>query len=336
MKSRERVLRALEFDHPDRVPRDLWTLPWAEIHHPKELAAIREDFPVDIINSPVTYSNPPKTEGDPHLKGTFVDEWGCEFLNLQDGVIGEVKRPIVEDWQSAMDKVKFPLGWLKFDRDEVDRFCREEDRFVIAHCCPRAFERLQFLRGSENFYMDLADPPAAMEAFIQKLHGFYCDLLSEWAKTDVDALMIMDDWGSQSSLLINPKTWRKFFKPLYRDYIRIAHEAGKKIFMHSDGFIVDIIEDLVELGLDALNSQVFCMGFDRLSPFKGNLTFWGEMDRQHLLPNGTKEEIRSGVREFHHHLYSSGGVIAQCEFGLAANPENIREMYLTWDELTRS
>ena len=98
----------------------------------------------------------------------------------------------------------------------------------------------------------------------------------------------MDDWGSQKSLLINPKQWRKIFKPLYKEYIDLAHQAGKKIFMHSDGYIFDIYGDLIELGLDAINSQLFIMDIEEIGKhFGGQITFWGEIDRQHLLPHGT-------------------------------------------------
>ncbi len=115
--------------------------------------------------------------------------------------------------------------------------------------------------------MDLTDPPRQMLAFMAALHAFYCDLLETWARTDVDALRIMDDWGSQRSLLISPAMWRTYFKPLYRDYVQIAHAAGKKFFMHSDGHILAIYPDLVEIGVDALNSQIFCMGVEQLAPF---------------------------------------------------------------------
>jgi len=58
--------------------------------------------------------------------------------------------------------------------------------------------------------------------------------------------------------------------------------AGKKIFMHSDGHTLDIYPDMVELELDAFNSQIFCMGVQELAPFAGKITFWGEIDRQHV------------------------------------------------------
>ena len=204
--------------------------------------------------------------------------------NIFEGIIGEVRTPLVqdEDWEDV-SQIHIPKEWLTFDREEVNRFCENTDCFVLSTCCPRPFEQLQFIRKTENLYMDLLDIPEGMKKFMDKMHAFYCELLEEWAKTKVDALTFMDDWGSQRSLLINPAIWREIFKPMYRDYIEIAKRHGKKIFMHSDGFILDILPDLAEMGLDAVNSQIFCMGLDALEPLAGKITFWGEIDRQHLL-----------------------------------------------------
>ena len=75
----------------------------------------------------------------------------------------------------------------------------------------------------------------------------------------------MDDWGTQHSLMVSPDVFYKHFKPMYREYCEIAKHYGKYVFMHSDGYITDIIDDLIEVGIDALNSQVFCMDIDELS-----------------------------------------------------------------------
>ena len=154
-----------------------------------------------------------------------------------------------------------------------------------------------------------------------------------WAQTDVDALNFMDDWGSQRALLISPKQWRAIFKPLYREYVEIAHRHGKKAFMHSDGYIADVIPDLIEIGLDTLNSQVFCMGVEQLGErFAGQITFWGEVDRQHLLGEATIPEVVEAVRRAKAALWRGGGAIAQCEFGPGGRPENVWAVYETWEE----
>ena len=69
--------------------------------------------------------------------------------------------------------------------------------------------------------------------------------------------------------------------------------------------------------------------------FKGRITFWGEIDRQHLLVHGTRQDIEDAVRTVRGSLYADGGVIAQCEFGLEADPENMMAVFETWDRLDR-
>ena len=87
--------------------------------------------------------------------------------------------------------------------------------------------------------------------------------------------------------------WRELFKPLYRDYCRLIRGAGKKVFFHSDGQIAAIYEDLIEVGADAVNSQLFVMDIEELGRrFKGRFTFNGEIDRQWVLPRGTVEDVR--------------------------------------------
>lgn len=331
---REIVHQTLDFAGPPRAARDLWVLPIAAEKFPAELAALEREFPADFTAIPGHERATAPTRGAPHAIGEFTDEWGCTFVNIQRGVIGEVKDPLVRDWAADRARIHVPREWLTLERDAVNRDCAATDRFAFAMACPRPFEQLQFLRGSENLYLDLADPPPALLAFMRELHAFYCEVLEAWARTDVDALRFMDDWGSQRALLIAPRLWRELFKPMYLDYVQIAHSHGKKLFMHSDGHIAAIYPDLVEIGMDAVNSQLFCMGAATLAPHAGHITFWGEIDRQHLLPHGTPAEIDRAVRDVHHHLWRDGGCIAQCEFGAAARPENVREVFAAWHELT--
>ena len=333
--SRQLVLDTLNFKNTDgRVPRQIWTLPWAEFTYPEMMQKIREDFIWDFDGPQTTYEALPKTQGNPYEVGTYVDEWGCIFTNIHRGIIGEVKEPIVkdDDWEDT-DHVHIPEEFLTFDIDQVNASYHASDKFMMAGCCPRPFEQLQFIRGTVNLYMDLMDPPKKMLEFMEKMHDFYCRLLTKWAQTDVDALNMMDDWGSQQALLINPALWDKYFRPMYRDYIDIAHKYGKKMFMHSDGYTLDIIPRLIDLGLDAMNSQIFCMGVDKLKQFKGKITFWGEIDRQHLIPEGTPEQIENAVRRVYENLWDDGGCIAQCEFGPGANPDNVYRIFKTWESI---
>ncbi len=332
MTSRELVIKTLEFKQPERVPRQLWTLPWSENKYPDTIDEIHTLFPDDIVLAPPFYREELPVKGEMYKKGDYIDEWGCKFHNLENGIHGEVKEPIIKNWQEDMDRVHIPVERLTIDKKKINDFCNNTDRFVLPDTLQRPFERLQFIRRTDNLYIDLMEEPRQLEELIGKIHNFYLAEIREWCKTDVDGIFLMDDWGAQNNLLINPRMWREIFKPLYKEYIELAHEHDKYAFMHSDGHIAAIIPDLIELGLDALNSQLFCMDIEEIGQkYAGKLTFWGEIDRQHLLPYGGKDDIDQAVKRVYNNLYRKGGVIAQCEFGPGANPDNVLEVFRAWD-----
>lgn len=335
--SKELVYKTLEFRNPERVPRGIWILPWASERYPNEIKKIKEDFPGDFRSCPGFHKEIAPGIGNPHEIGESIDAWGCKFINAQRGIIGEVKEPIVpkedENWDD-LSKIHIPREWLTIDKDKIKEHCeKNKDKFISAGVCPRPFERLQFIRGTENLYIDLMLRPKKMMDFIAEMHKFYCELFEEWGDTDVDSLMFMDDWGAQNSLLINPNIWVEIFKPMYKDYIDIAHKHGKKAFMHSDGHILEIIPHLIELGLDALNAQLFCMGVENLADFKGKITFWGEIDRQHILVEGTIQDVDNAVNLVKDTLWDNGGCTALCEFGPGGKPENIYQVYESWSKV---
>jgi uroporphyrinogen decarboxylase len=312
------------------------------MHYPDEYREIRETYPDDFAFADyeglATYgcfqTRPGDPFGNPWEIGTYRDECCCIFENRQRGVIGEVREVLIkhDDW-SDRASVRLPFECLRLDDDKIKRFCGSTDRFVFANAWPRIFERLQFLRGSEQAFIDLALRPEGLSEVLGQFHDFHCRLMEAWAKTSVDALLFQDDWGAQNSLLIDPALWVQMFKPMYREYIDIAHAFGKKIFMHSDGYIVDILPHLVELGLDAINCQVFCMGIEKLEQFKGRITFWGDVDKQRTMVKGTPAEVEQEVRQLKESLWDHGGCIAACEFGPGGKPENVRAVFETWERL---
>jgi len=333
MDARERVKRALTFGEPDRVPRDLWTLPIALNKYQREVDVILKRFPLDIEKA--EYSSPLEgyTRGDPCEIGVYIDEWGCVFKNIQNGIIGEVKDPIVQNL-SDVDKVKPPYKFLGKGMGKVNEGCRKSDKFILGGWA-NPFERMQFLRGTSNLFMDIAEQSPGFFELRDIVHKYYLRMIETWAETEVDGIIIVDDWGSQSSLLISPDLWRKLFKPLYKNYCELIHNAGKFVFMHSDGHIFQIYEDLIEVGVDAINSQLFCMDIKEIgNRFKGRITFWGEIDRQHTLPSENSDDARKAVRRVKKFLYDkNGGVIAQCEFGAAARPENVKAIFTEWEKV---
>ena len=332
MTGRERVKAAVTFSKPDRVPRDLWTLPYISLFRQEELDEVLEKYPIDINR--IEMKTGPDARDIRRLAkpGTYVDEWGSIWQLGEAGVVGEVKKPILEDW-SALDRLLPPWDTIKsIERDHVNRICGRSDNFMLSAICARPFERLQFLRGSENLYLDLAYGTSRVRKLMDMVHDFYLESVTVWTGLDVDALFMMDDWGTNHSLLINPELWRQLFMPLYKEYCDIIHGKGKYVFFHSDGHIASIYEDLINIGVDALNSQLFCMDIENLGEkFKGKVTFWGEIDRQHVLISHRTEDVREAVKRVRRSLDNAdGGVIAQCEWGKGNTKENIEAVFKAW------
>ncbi len=334
MDSRRLVEKTLNFDSPERIPRHKSILPWAEENYPDEVQRLHEIFPDDIVMAPTIYSKSLGTKGERYRRGLYIDEWGCIFTNPLDGVIGIVQTPLVKEWKDLY-RFKSPDATLSLDRESVNAFCRETDQFVLMGSVVRPFERFQFIRTMEQAFIDLLEQPPEIFELLDRIHQHYIKEVEIWARTDVDAIALMDDWGTQKGLIASPGIFRRVFLPMYREYTEIARHYGKYVFMHSDGYITEIIPDLIGAGVTAINAQIFCMGVKELGEcFRGEITFWGEIDRQTLLPRGTRKEIQQAVHEVWHHLCADGGVIAQCEFGLEAKPENIFTVFETWNSLS--
>jgi hypothetical protein len=331
--SRSLVLDTLNFAAPRRIPRHLWLLPWAEKRYPEQVSAIRQTYPDDIIQAPAIYLEPLNLTGGKYRAGIYIDEWGCKFENREEGLMGIVHEPLLRDW-SELESFRTPDAALNIDKEAINRFCRSTSRFVYAGSIVRPLERFQFIRAMEQSMTDvLFEEPGFIE-LLRRMHVHFCKEVEVWSQTEVDAIFLMDDWGTQHAMMLSPDVFRKYFKPMYRDYCEIARHYGKYVFMHSDGNIAEILPELAEVGVNAINSQLFCMDFNRLSrEVAGKITFWGEIDRQDILPNGNETDIRQAVELVYNTLWRNGGIIAQCEFGPAANPENILRVFENWNRI---
>jgi hypothetical protein len=135
------------------------------------------------------------------------------------------------------------------------------------------------------------------------------DILSEHG---VDSAIIYDDWGLQHSLYINPESWREIWKEPYARVIDNLHKHGMKFFLHSCGLIRDIIDDFVEIGVDAFQfDQPALYNFDDLSGrIGGKAALWSPVDIQKFLPTGNREIIRAEALRMIKTFHRGGGLIA--------------------------
>lgn len=335
-------------EQPDRIPKDLWWLPSVEMHKKKDLNKLLREVSFDIATPSFTPGVSERQKGHPTITvpgshppvslpragERYMDEWGSVWHIGEDGVIGEVKEPALAEL-GKIDTYNPPWEYLdSTDLSIVNESCMKSDKFMLSDICARPFERLQFIRGTENFFIDLAYGTKEIYTMRDMVHEYNIRHIEMWLETDVDGIFMMDDWGAQNTLLISPEIWRNFLKPLYREYCDMVHARGKYVFFHSDGCIESVYEDIIEIGVDAINSQLFSMNINELGrKFKGKITFWGEISRS-LLYFGKLEDISHEVMRVRRALYDKrGGVIAQCEWGKDTPVENIRAVFTSWDSV---
>lgn len=330
MTSRERVQAAITFDEPDRVPLDVWPVPASFKRHGERLAALFEEHPIDFVHPNWIMKWDPESLEPTFREGKYTDEWGVVWQCLKEGYSGmDVGHPLA-DW-SALDSIQVPEHeWLTVSYKDA---CKGEGKFDLGVGAV-LWHRMCFLRGMEALMMDLVDDVPEVYRLRDIVADFYAAQIEALTKTDVDGIILFDDWGGQRQLLIPPGIWRAFFKPVYRRFFEICKGAGKYIFFHSDGYIVDIIEDFIELGVDALNSQVWCMGPKMLGErFGGRITFWGEINRQSTMPDGTPDDVRREAAVMREHLSTpAGGLIGQGEIDGLTPIENIEALMTAWNE----
>ncbi|MCI5993279.1 MAG: hypothetical protein MRZ24_04505 [Clostridiales bacterium] len=339
MTGRERVLRALNFEPTDRVPMDIWVLPAARLAHGEAFAQLQKRYEdrIDIMSfvGPFDHGFTPEY----YTVGTFTDPWGSVWRNLQPGVVGEVKQPVFADYEAmrgyVSPKAEFLRQWEQHKPalEQQLREARKTGKFLIGGWVS-VFERLQFLRGTEDLYCDIALEEPELFGLIELVMDYLRAYVDAWAQMDVDAIPFGDDWGTQISLLISPVTWVKLFQPLYQELFDRIHAAGKKVFFHSDGYIFDLYPHFIEMGVDAINSQLWCMGVEKVAEqFAGKITFWGEISRQNTLPNGTPEDVKASARKMMQLLrVNGGGLIGQSEMNRDVPLANVQAFYEAWDE----
>ena len=305
MTSKERVLRTLTFNHPDQLPVDCWALPEIYIKYGQGLKDIIDRYSADIHR--VAWKNA-EYPFDRYAAGKFTDAWGCEWHNQRNGIIGEVKDSPLSDW-NRLDDFKAPYHVLEKNRENIeDDIRKHSDKFILMGAEICLFERMQYIRGTENLLMDIAERSDNFFRLLEIVSDFYDKWLDMWLQYDIDAVLFTDDWGSQTSLLISPNTWREIFKPCYKKLIDKTLQRGRRVFFHSDGRIDAIFGDLVEMGCAAINSQVWIMDKEELSrKYRGKVTFWGELDRQSVLASGNVDAIMHDINIMKELFVHQGG-----------------------------
>ncbi len=337
MTDRERVYTVLNFKEPDRLPRDYWGY-WDDIDRTAK-DTFFANYPWSIEKPSFTYGESLRKSGvGGRSKGKRIDEWGCGWEAGEDGVVGEVKNPPIRS-KKDLDGYIPPYELLEgADLSDVSKIAETSNSFLLQPwgTGPNPFERMQYLRGTEQLLMDIAYGDEIVYRLRDIVHEYFKRQIEIWASSEVDALFMMDDWGSQQSLLISPQIWREVFKPLYHDYCAIADSVRKPVFFHSDGRIIDIFDDLIEIGVKAINCQLAVNGLEEVvEKYRGRIVFWGDVDRQWIMPFGKPEDVSKVVRKTAELVFPIGktGVIPALGRTKGDPIENFTKVFEEWDNV---
>ena len=164
------------------------------------------------------------------------------------------------------------------------------------------FDIARFIRGTEEFFIDLAIEPKKAEVLLDKVNDLYISFFERCMTRVgplVDGVYIGDDFGTQQGMAMSPEMWRKYIKPRYKKLISVIKGYGLKCCHHTCGGVFPIIPDMIEVGVDVLNPiQPLAKGMDpRIlgEEFGRDIAFYGGIDEQRTLPYGTIEDVKNEV-----------------------------------------
>jgi len=224
--------------------------------------------------------------------------------------------------------------WPELDEEATVRLVSEARCRYGEYCLKAGVEHLwenawQLLGFNEAMRLMLRDP-AKFERVLDGIDRIRLEEAKLLCDLGVDVIYDGDDVGMQKGMMMSPQLWRRFLKPRYERLARVIHRRGAFFMFHSDGWIEPIVPDLIEVGVDILNPvQPECMDPYRLKELYGDeLSFHGTISVQTTLPFASPAEVEALVRERIERMGPTGFILAPTHAIQPGTPiENVLAMY---------
>jgi len=306
------LVKAMTYDYPPVIPVHASFLPRVLKHHGDGFKELLAKYPHFFYNAEEVLTGEDNYEtrlSDYHRVGTFADEWGCVWSNIDEGIIGLV--------------TEHPLP----NREDILTLTIPPDRDGKL---PHGFMYLRLfdLRGFHEAMIDFAEECDELQILIDKVLEYNCYQIEAVLKDYTGPVVYLgDDLGMQDRLAIGPDKWRKYMKPAFQKMFQMIRDAGKLVYMHTDGMIWEIMPDLYEAGAHMINPQYRSNGLDNLvRTCKGKIPINLDLDRQ-MFSLATPEQLREHVRECVEAFYlPSGGLGLRIELGYDVPLENMEAL----------
>lgn len=318
--SKELVKKAINFKGPERVPYN-----FDSNRTPETEKKYGDDFEWVFVDPDPEFI--PRINTETHRE----NEWGIIY-SIIGKTFGEAKEYPLK-YISKVDTYKIPdfSNYVRFK--SVEKAVKEKaDKYIIGMFPHFLFLQMLDLFGFENLMIELMDNRDKVEYIADLLTESCIRVVNCMADRGVDGMIAIEDLGVQDRLIISPNMWREIFRPRYEKVIKEVHRRGMHFLIHSCGYIYDLIEDMIEIGVDVLQiDQQDNMGIDRLAErYAGRICFFCPVDIQTTLTLGSFKDIETKAK----HLMKAfgnknGGFMAKTypqPEAIAIPEENTRHM----------
>lgn len=363
MTSRQRVLAALNHQQPDRVPIDiggssastiigeayerlkvhLGVVEETRYMKKKSRSVILAEAIAERLHSdtrPLNIGNPDGWQDIFFPNGSFQDEWGVVWSRPEGGHYNPTGNPLREATRDDLERFPWPdplnPGRTRGLREQA-RKLHEETSYAVVLSMPVGFvHQSQYLRGFENFLVDLLLNPEFIEALMDRALDFWlklCGAVLDEVGPYVDVVLLADDVAFHDRPMVDLKRYRRMIKPRHKQMADwIKGKSSAKVLYHCCGAVRSLIPDFIEIGVDALNPvQVSSVGMNtaELKSSAGDqICFWGGIDTGRVLPTGSPADVGDEVRCRIRDLAAGGGYVLASVHNIQEDvpPENILAM----------
>lgn len=316
MNCKERIRTTLMMEEPDIVPISACFVPEIEKTLRLALEIKADDIGVSLGNDMILLPHGYSTGYYLNEDNEYEDEWGCTwryFINKTGAYPEVIKRPL-EDI-NAFESYQIPDASddMRYQKDQAMIEQYGNQYWMVGSIPCSIFEAAWGLRGLDTLLMDMVDNKEFVHALMDKVMQFPLIAGKKLIDLGVDMLWTGDDISMQTGMIMSLNMWREFLKPRYAYMFSEFKKQNPnvKIAYHSCGNCEQILEDMIEIGLDVIN-PIQPKSMDPIyikHKYGDRLCLWGGMDVQYILPLGSADDVKKEVKRLVTHLGKGGGYI---------------------------